>query len=203
MRRERGTPLKVEAKRVTLPDGATGQVLSMALGEAEVPDRSYLAEACALTYDHDTMRIAFAQPKLDGKGLRTLLLIAMTPNAAANFLRSMREMKDPTLVEIAATVGLKAEPLITFPTEEPDQTAPVIANVVAVAVQARETTMDFYHANAFSHMHVRQDKEIYLEPVVRVNVRTALVLSMVERIEQLRAEFPPSDVAVAQAEEAR
>jgi len=192
-RRERGTPIPVETKRVTLQDGSAGTVSSLSLATAEVPERSYLAEACTVAYENHALALVFAQPKIGGKGLRSLLLITMTPSAATLFIRSVEEMDSPTLTDIARMTDIESEPLMKFPDEEPVQTATFIANIAAVAVSGREVTIDFYHANAFSYLHMRFERSLYLEPVVRVNLRTSQFLSLMDRMKELRAAFPSAD----------
>src|SRR5437868_6498460 len=87
-RRERTTPIPVAVQRVRLKDGSAGEVHSLNLSEADVPDRTYFGEGCSAKYENESVSIAFAQPKLGG-GLRSLVIIAMTPPAAAQFVRSI------------------------------------------------------------------------------------------------------------------
>ncbi len=111
-------------------------------------------------------------------------------------------MQNPGLDAIAKAVGLRPEPLLKYPGEEPEQTASLIANMCAVAISGRETCMDFYHANAFAHATVQETKQMYLEPVVRVNTRTSLVLSLVEFLQEVRGKFPSDATALEFEEEA-
>jgi hypothetical protein len=194
-RKERGVPIKVERHAITLPDGTEGAMAAIDLSQAEVPDRSYVADACGARYQNETVDLMFAQPKLGG-GLRSLALISMTPLAAAQLLRSLEEMRAPGLASIAEQLHINEEPLLDFPTTEPDQTAVLVANIAAVAVSGRETCMDFYHANAFSYLQMNRTNNVTLEPVVRINTRTALLLSLVKKMKILSEQFPSDAKAI-------
>ena len=189
-RRERGTALTVHTRRETLPDGTIGAVGFIDMSNAEVPERSYLAEACGARYQKETVSILFAQPKLDS-GLRSMALVSMTPLATAQFVQSIESMRDPSLQEMSKQLKIEPERLIDFPTTEPEQTASLIANVVAVAVSGRDSCMDFYHANAFSYLHLKTNNHMYLEPVVRVNLRTSLLLALMPCLKEFQTNFPP------------
>src|SRR5258706_12104897 len=90
VRRERGDAIPVETRKVTLKDGSSGEVSTLSLANAEVPDRSYYGDACAVGYANETVRIVFAQPKLgNGNDFRTLVMISMTPASAVQFVRSV------------------------------------------------------------------------------------------------------------------
>src|SRR6266480_3033162 len=81
-RRERTTPIPVTTHRVRFKDGTAGEIQSLSLADADVPDRTYFGEACSAKYENETVSMAFAQPKL-GLGLRSLVIVSMTPPAAA------------------------------------------------------------------------------------------------------------------------
>jgi transcriptional regulator with XRE-family HTH domain len=198
-RRERTSPIPVTTQKVRLRDGTQGEVQTLSLSDADVPDRTYFGEVCSAKYDNEALSLAFAQSKLGQAQLRSLVIISMTPNAAAQFLRSLEEMRNPSLEDIAKLSNISPQPLSSFPTDEPEQTASLIANVVAVAISGRETCMDFYHANAFTHLTVRETKQMFLEPVVRVNIRTQSMLSLVRRLQELRGDFPSDAMAFEEA----
>jgi hypothetical protein len=193
-RREKGTAVHVTARQVTLKDGTSGTVHGINLSEAEVPDRSYVAETCGAIYENNTVKLMFAQPKLGG-GLRSLVIISMTPLAAAQFLHAVEHLQNVSLDEIATKSNIIKEPLSDFPATEPEQTAGLAANMVAAAFSGRETCMDFYHANAFTVAALPATSKLHLEPVVRINTRTSLMLALVHRLQELRSEFP-ADAAI-------
>ncbi len=197
-RPERGVSIPVVPRRVILPDGKTATAGAIDLASAEVPERSYLAQACGAKYERYTVTIMLAQPKLDG-GFRNLVLIAMTPSSVAQFLLSVDEMSNPSLKEIAEQIKIEPEPISQFPTTEPEQTATLPANMIAVAISGHDTCMDFYNANAFSQIKVRTSNQINLEPMVRVTLTTALFMALITVLRQLAESFPPDAAAWKEA----
>jgi len=194
-RRERGTAVPLSFTRVKLKDGSSGQVVGLDLSQAEVPDKSYFGEACGTDYVGDSVRIMFAQPKLSGGELRSLVLISMPPPSAKQFAQSIERMKNPTIQEIIASVHVPPKQLMAIPLTEPDQTASLTANLVAVGVHGHESCLDFYHANAFAHLAAQSNSsQMFLEPVVRVNTHTGLLYSLLVRLNELSAQFPKAEL---------
>jgi hypothetical protein len=176
-----------------LRDGTPADAYGIDLTNADVPDKTYFGECCGADYFGGVARIMFAQPKIGGgPTLRSLVLISMTPPAAAYFSKSLEEMRNPSLEEIVSQVKIPEKALSEFPPAEPEQTASLIANIVAVAVHGHECCLDFYHANAFSHLAAQKSNlnHLFLEPVVRVTTSTALLLSLMRRLQELRTHFP-------------
>ena len=187
-RREKGTAIPVSARTITLPDGSSAIAHAINLSGAEVPDRTYFGGSCGIEYSNKTIKIMFAQPKLGG-GLRSLLLISTTILGAAQFLDSVESLATPSLVDIATQTKIAPEPLMDFPAQEPEQTAEFVANIIAAAFSGQDACLDFYHANPYSVMMVPATNKLFLEPIVRVNTRTSLVLSLVNRLRQLKPQF--------------
>ncbi len=201
-RRERGTAVPLSLHRIKLRDGSSAEVHGIDLTNADIPDKSYFGESCGVDYSDDLVRVMFAQPKLGGDGLRSLVLITMTPPAAAQFGKSLEKMTNPSLESLVGQTKITDKALSKFPTNEPEQTAALIADMVAVAVHGQECCLDFYHANAFSHLAAQRANasQLYLEPVVRVTTSSGLLLSLMRRLKQLRSQFPAS-IDIAEEEE--
>lgn len=195
-RRERGTPISVESHKIQMPDGAAGLAYGINMAAAEVPDRVYFGGTCGVYYSPPLLKIMFAQPKLGNTGLRSMLLLSMTPLGVEQFLRSVDELKEPSLDDIARTVRIEPEALTEVPNEEPEQTAEFAANIIASAFSGLDSCLDFYNANAFSMLSLRMQNKLYLEPIVRVNTRTSLVLSLVRRLREVQTEFGESSNGV-------
>ena len=189
-RRERGTAVPVSTRRVTLADGMSVELQGINLANADVPDRSYFGEICGVRYLNQAVTLMFAQPKLGDDGLRSLVLIAMTPSSGAHFTKSLDDLRNPSLEEIVKQSNIEDRPLSEFPREEPEQTAALTANIVAVAIHGHECCLDFYHANAFSHAAARQSNQMYLDPVVRVTTYTALLWSLQRGLRELKKGYP-------------
>ncbi len=188
-RRERGTPLRVTSEQIKLKDGSTGFVHGINLYDAEVPDKTYLAECCGARFENATVRLMFGQPKLGG-GMRSLVLISMSPTAVGQFLDMVNALQGPSLDDLVKMTGITPEPLSELPGTEPEQTAALIANMVAAAFANTETCLDFYHANAFTMASLQKTNQAYIEPIVRINTRTALFASLAKRLNDMRSEFP-------------
>lgn len=193
MRRERGSAVPLTTYQVKLADGSGAVHYGVDLTNAEIPDKTYFGEIGGVDYHRNVVRIMFAQPKLGTEELRSLVIISMNPHAAAYFSKSLDGMGSPSLEEILATFHGDPQALSAFPKEEPDQTASLIANIVAAAVHSYECCLDFYHVNAFAHLAVKniaKARELYLEPVVRIQTSSALLLSLKTRLAQMRKDYP-------------
>ena len=190
-RKERGTPLPISSHTVLLRDGTTAHAQLINLSNADVPDRSYYAEIVGVHHEDRTVRFMFAQPKLGMHLLRSLVIVSMTEAAAMHFITSLKRIKNPSLEEIARQHDIAAGVVSPMPSEEPEQTAGLVANMAAVAIHGNESCIDFYHASAFSHLAAKDTNQMYLEPVVRVNLDTTLLLALMQRLDDLKGSFHP------------
>lgn len=165
-------------------DGTTMANLGFNPGGIEVPDRRYTADTCAMSENRGTLKIIFAQERVDGSGWRSLLVVHMSREAVARFLATLKQMESPSLEEIAAAARIDAEPLATK-FNEPGQAIALSANLVLLAVSGNESCLDFYQASPFSMMTVVASRKLALEPVVRVDLRTSLLLSLIDGFRSL------------------
>lgn len=163
----------------------------MNLSTADIPERTYEGDVSGATYERELVRIMFAQPKLGG-GLRSLVIITMTPIAVAQFLNMIDSLEKPSLAEIVANVKINPESLTDFPKTEPDQTAALRANVVAAAFSGQEACFDFYYASPFSAAAISSTSQLNLEPIVRINTHTSVSISLIARLREFAERFPPS-----------
>ena len=78
--------------------------------------------------------------------------------------------------------------------EEPEQTIALAAKPnCSLARAGLEATMDFYHLSAASLHMIRQNAgatEIGVDPVVRVELSVAVLLSLLTKLESLSATLP-------------
>ena len=187
--RYEGHPLSV----LKLPAGLGSKedVISIGLdiSSAPVPQRRYAAEACEVRFDSNDVKLIFAQKTLDRKALDSALVIRMNPLAALQMLQSIEEMKSPGLDEIAKAMGITAAPKEEL-VQQPSQMANVVANLVSIAVSGYETCMDFYHASAFAMRNLAQVNTLAVEPIVRVDIQTAIFISMVGSLREVSKDFP-------------
>jgi len=200
-RRERGSSVPFSIKRVTLRDGSSGIAHGLDLSNAEIPDKTYFGEATGAVLVDDTVRVMFCQPKLGGV-LRSLVLVVMPPSSAMIFSKSLGGMKNPSVEEIIAQTKISPKRLFDLPVSEPEQTAVLTANVVAVAIHGHESCLDFYHVNAFAHFAAQSAKanQINLEPIVRIIMNTGLLLALKHRLDELESELRASGQALEEVE---
>lgn len=184
-----GTLISAHAVPVARPDGTTGFNVGFDLSEAPVPDRRYQADVASVIYRDETVKLLLGQQRVMDDSLSTLLMINMNPQAALQFVDSVDSMDSPGLAAIMETERINKAELYQI-TSEPDQAVSLVANVVAVAVTGRETTLDFYHASAFSFMQFKTAKKLAIDSVVRIYMRTALFASVIDELKGLAPEFP-------------
>ena len=179
VRQGEGVPIDVA---VINPTGASDMLgVGLDLSRARVPDRRYAADACSIARAHGSVKLMFGQDRVDGEGWRTLLVVGMSDAAIFQILRSVAEMKNPTLEQIVAAANLQAEPLserVSEP-EQPNQAVSLIANLATIAIAGTEACIDFYHLSAFAVGALRGANKTAVDPVVRVDLRASLLLGLV------------------------
>jgi hypothetical protein len=111
----------------------------------------------------------------------------MSEQAAASFLLSIKEMKNPTLQEIISTANIAPEELsqATEPSQQ-NQAVSLFANLGIAAFAGDEACIDFYHISAFAAGLVQQARKVAVEPVVRIDLRSSLMLAMLHGLDNLR-----------------
>ena len=187
-RKERGVTVPVSKQQITMPDGSVGLSVGIDLSAVEVPDRSYYAEVCGLAYENVRVKFMFGQMQRNGKP-RSLIIISMTPHAAAMCLDLVDRLATPSLDEILLRTQIEKGRLTDFP-EDPEETAALKASMVAMAFFGRDACLDFYDASPFSWAGAQSSSKMTVLGVVRINTDTALVAAMVDRLREFQAQFP-------------
>lgn len=191
-RRKEGFPIPVETKHITLPDGTTGAAYGVDLSDVEVPDRHYHARTCGIDHIRDTVELLFAQPRRDDQNqLRTLLVVSMPTMSTYPFVEGIDHMQNPSLADIVSKTKISSESVTTFRVEA-EQTVEVDANIIATAISGNDSCLDFYHASAFSIAALPSTNRLNLIPVVRVNIRTSLLLGLIECLREFQKDLPPN-----------
>ena len=166
--------------------GETDAFLEFQIGNAPVPQRKYTADFVGLVRDLNRGKLLFGSKRVDGKGLRSLLVVQMSKRAIAHMLYTIERVKDPTYEEIVATLGIQIEPVQPVK-EEPSQTVPLSANVVLAAMSGEECCVDFYEASPFAFRSAQRGGEMAVDPIVRVNVPSGAFVGL---IRALKEQFP-------------
>ena len=156
--------------------------LGINTASVEVPDRRYTTDTCAVSQSQGTVKLIFAQETVDGKAWRSVLVVHMSNEAVSRFLATLEQMGSPGLDTIAASNNIQAELLKPMMSEPHGQAIALSANLVLTAASGNEACLDFYQASAFSLSLVFASKKLALEPIVRVDLRTSLLLALVAAI---------------------
>ena len=188
--RYEGHPLSVLKMPAGLGSSEDVITVGLDISSAPVPQGRFAAELCEVRFEFNDLRLIFAQRTLDRGGLDSALIVRMNPIAGHQLLRSINDMQRPGLDGIAEAMGIQATPLAKI-SQQPSQMANVVANLVAIAVSGFETCMDFYHASAFAMRNVTDSDTLAVEPIVRVDVQTAVFVSMVQELRALESVMPP------------
>jgi hypothetical protein len=165
-------------------DGNTIAQMGINLAAADVPDRKYYADICGISSRRGTVNLMFGQEKVDESGLRSLLVVQMSEFAVGRLLATIDDVKSPTFQEQATAINLPTE-LLTEKIAEPPQAIALPANIVLCAAAGNEACADFYMASPFALGNVMKSKRLALDPVVRVNLRSTLFLSMLDGLRKL------------------
>ena len=169
-------------------DGQTTASLGIDLSSAPVPDRRYVADVVSVIHGKDVIKLLFGQEKISS-GLRSLVIIHMAQFAVSSFVSAVLDMKKPTLAEVMKISNIDVGLLSSIP-DEPEQTVAMMASVAAAAVSGQEACVDFYQISSFARLNVMASKKISVEPVVRVELSTSLLVALVEKLKQMSDDFP-------------
>lgn len=164
--------------------------INVDISSAPVPPRRYVAEVCSVSLHGGHLRLIFGQVALgEESALESALVIRLTPHSAHHFVEMLGGMKRPGLQVIAEKVGIPPIPLLAE-VSRPAQTAHLAANMAALAVSGFESCLDFYQASAFSMHYVGKKDRLGVEPVVRIDLSTGLLISLARRATELVVELP-------------
>ncbi|MEO8184003.1 MAG: hypothetical protein ABI895_34715 [Deltaproteobacteria bacterium] len=162
--------------------------ISVDLKKLPIPDRSYVADAVAIDTDGAFVRIFFAQRRLDGKSLRSLLIVSMSPEAVRTFVDSSVSFLG-SLNSYMATHDIAAAEPLTFPIAEPEHVVSLRANLVAAGFSGRDAELQFFHLAPFA-VHKAQigvgDPPV--ESLVRVDLSAYMVHAFLLGLTEYAAE---------------
>ncbi|MDM0010135.1 hypothetical protein QTI51_37405 [Variovorax sp. J22G73] len=163
--------------RVIREDAAPGEVnLHVDLNAAPAPSRSFVADGFRLIegQSNSQSRLVFTQSRLDGRGLRAILDVHMTPKALAALARgisSLNKDEPGEMVEIA---------------EEPSVTVAFASNFARAAHNVSGCVMDFYYASPFSLSHSVGTTELFVESAVRVQLGLQDFATIIDALSNIR-----------------
>ncbi len=160
-----------------------------------VPDRHYTADICGVQYRRETVYVLFGQERFGKEpGLRNLVVVRMTPASVEAYLKSWDGTEGTrSFDKLVQATQVSAEELTDVDTE-PKETVTLSANIVLSAASGRESCLDFYYASPFSKAAVSRTNKLALDPVVRVDLRTGLLLGLYNHLKGLIVNLPSSIV---------
>lgn len=185
-----GIGINVIRNVVPQANGTTVTIVGFDLSNAPVPDRRYVADTATVILSKGTVKLVFAQETITSK-LRSMLIIHMTINGIRHLLSSIKHLKNTDFDTLVNSLNLEHEDLLTLEEDEPEQTIALSANMVAAAFSGNETCLDFYSASAFVMANIANSKTVPIDPVVRVDLRTSLFVSLRDKLQELESSFPP------------
>lgn len=187
-----GTLVDVAVKEIVGTTGRSISQMGINLARAPVPDRKYAADTCSVSYANQTIRISFGQQRLNNDGkLRSLVVVLLSPPSIAEFIKSTHSVVNPSFAEIAERVGFVAEELPKL-REEPDQSIALAANMILVAMSGFDSCLDFYQASPFAIRTAAHTHKLAVEAVVRIDLRSGLLLGLLDEMDIIQKEFPKS-----------
>lgn len=173
------------------PDGSALIEIGLDTSNVPAPERRYSAELADIEVLGTRVRFNFGQRKKSGE-LRSLVLIDLTPESARQIVSSCKTFY-PELRNYLKRYSIPQLPLAAVQ-EEPEQTVLLQANIFLVARAGRECSLDCHNASPwFVHRLTRNHPgaDAELEPVVRVNLDSGLMMSLLDRLHELIETLPP------------
>jgi hypothetical protein len=149
-----------------------------------------VSDLAGVVFANSTVKIVFAQQKLSGE-MRSMIIIHMSTHAARQFVASVTDPVPPGVDIRVLSSAIESEALMDA-SVEPEQTVAFSANMVAIAVVGVDSCLDFYQTSTFAMANIATSSKVPIDPVVRVDLRTALLVSVIKRIQDLESSFPAS-----------
>lgn len=181
--------MPVQCRQTNLADGSTALTLGFDLSQAASPDRSYAAELAGIAYENGIVKLMFGQATRSG-AVRSLVEISMSPAASIQALRTIEELRNPSIEDLVKIDGT-ALPLTDFK-EDPPEVARLKAYMMLTAFAGTETCIDFYDASPFTMAQIQrgQTTTASLLPVVRIDTQTQLLYALMKEWQKLASQFP-------------
>ncbi len=177
------------SKKMSLSPDGTGQVtVEFNFDDVPIPDRRYVADTASILFDKTDVKLLFAQKKLVGDDLRSLVVITISPDPIRRFLETCTAFL-PELCVFIEKYKIERPSLLKL-TKEPDQTVSMASNIMTAARAGREAALDFYHASAASMHALNTRGRLAIEPVLRVDLSVGLLVKTLEEAMSLLEQLP-------------
>ena len=185
-----GQPVSVVTKTAFDKDGKAVQIMKANMITAPVPDRKYACHVASVVDKRGDAHLMFGQEKIASDDLRSLVVVSMGPFAIESFLESLKRLDSGSSIDdLAEQVHISSEPLTKIK-EEPTSTIGFRANQIVVSIANDEACLDFYQVSASALRVSSANQTVAVEPIVRVEMKFALFLSVVAELRQILSRLP-------------
>lgn len=174
-------------------DGTVATQFVIQIGELPPPERRYSAEEAFLTFNgRDAVLFHFIQRKANGV-VRSLVTVKMYSDSARQYHDTLDVIAEP-LEQFVERVQLQV-PRVEPPDGEPDHSVSVVASVAQTTFGGYEAEMSFYHVSPYGlHVAAMKNMEnVPIEPVVRVDLPTVMLVGIVRQLSGLISQLPRSN----------
>lgn len=182
-----GKEMEVIHRTVPQADGSSTQEFSIDMSYAPVPDRRYVADRGAILFEGDAVKMVLGQKQILGARLRSAVVVFLSSHATLNFLKSCKEFLPP-LQEYVAQHAIP-DSVIDI-SEEPEVMTFVTANIILAGYSGREACLDFYDSSPFAMAILKKGGKMALDPILRVDLGTGLLLALIGIMEDLKLKLP-------------
>lgn len=166
--------------------GGLTQQLGLDFYSLPVPDRRLSCDTVSLVHTDYMIKLLFAQREVVGDGYLSMLVVQMSFEAIHNFLPSIAQL-EPGLELIT---GKFPSAKLTKIEGKPQQCAVVTASYIFAGFSGTDACLDFYYISPFSVQSINILNKVSVEPVVRVNVPTYLLLAMLRELQKIAPSLP-------------
>lgn len=145
-----------------------------------VPDRKYACDAAQVLFTNTGVRLLFGQCLPVGNGLLSMLVINIAAESIMQFLGSINhEFEESAKAYLKDKGGVPS--LSTFQ-ENAEQSVVLTGSFILAGYTGFASCLDIYNASPFSIQQMAAMKKLAVEPVVRVNLSTGLMLALIDAL---------------------
>jgi hypothetical protein len=152
-----------------------------------VPDRRLSCDTVDVLVADYMVKLLFAQKEVVGKGFLALLIVQMSFDAIHQYLKTMEPLE--TGIEKLEN-GKLPKAIVSKIDEKPQQAAVVTSSMILSGYTGTDGCLDFYYTSPFSIKSINFGNKIAVEPVVRVNLPTPLLVALWRRLKELGPDLP-------------
>jgi hypothetical protein len=147
----------------------------------------------AVRLANDEIVLVFGQLSLSEERLESALAIRVPPRGVRSFLESLDQMHSPSIGDIVTRNSILPGTLADAK-RDATQVVKLSSNVIQVALSGREAALSFYQLAADSVAKVlRTSDTVLLDPIVRVDIKTADFLAIRDSLIEFEKRLPSEE----------